>query len=216
MLSAWNSIGCTGTIRFTENNARIQLLNEYHLNMKLVLDASGLANGVTLVGATGKWLFYVVAGNLTATSVTFADTQKANFGNGGALYFDGTAGGTFERCTFRNNTAIRVDGNARGGAIYVGGGGTFVFRNCVFRDNTVTGGGTIDGGAIHAIEPAAKFTFINTIFINNRAMVSLPYTSHRHVLSILCHLCMIATWSFWPSSPDLTCGRVNARDLQAL
>jgi predicted outer membrane repeat protein len=178
VLNAWISIACWGTIRFTTNNARIRLLSEYSLTGKLQLDASGLANGVTLVAASNKRFFTINDNaNLTAKGVTFADSQFRSSSTvwGGGFYF-GYSSGMFEGCTFRNITAFS-DINAIGGAMYLAGG-TYVFRNCVFQDNNAIGYNWIQGGAIYADDPdAIKLTVVGTSFINNRAMVSAPCES---------------------------------------
>jgi hypothetical protein len=173
VLNAWISISCWGTIRFTTNNARIRLLNEYTLTGKLQLDASGLADGVTLVAASNKRFFTINDNaNLTAKGVTFADSQFRWSSSvwGGGFYF-GYSSGMFEGCTFRNITAFS-DMHAIGGAMYMSGG-TYVFRDCVFRDNNCIGYNKIQGGAIYTDDSnAIKLTVVGTSFINNRAVVS--------------------------------------------
>lgn len=184
VLNAWISISCWGTIRFTTNNARIRLLNEYVLTGKLQLDASGLANGVTLVAASNKRFFTVNDNaNLTAKGVTFADSRfrSSSSVRGGGFYF-GYSSGMFEGCTFRNITAFS-DVHAMGGAIYISGG-TYVFRNCDFRDNYAIGYYWIQGGAINTDDSSAtKLTVVGTSFINNRAVVSAPYKSFMGILT---------------------------------
>jgi hypothetical protein len=166
-----------------------------------VLDASGLANGVTLLPKTGNTRLFTVytIGNLTAKGVTFADVffqSSVSDLSSGALLIMGSA--TFDGCTFRNNTANCLNGVAAG-AIRANDG-TYVFRNCVFRDNSVTGGTYAYGGAIFASSSVAKWTFIGTSFINNRAMVSLyrvtksPHSMDLH-LGLTCPLLKCTMYS---------------------
>lgn len=184
VLNAWISLSCWGTIRFTTDNARIRLLNEYTLTGKLQLDASGLASGVTLVAASNKRFFTVDNNaNLTAKGVTFADSQFrwSSSVRGGGFNF-GYSSGMFEGCTFRNITAFS-DVHALGGAMYMSGG-TYVFRDCVFRDNNAIGYYWIQGGAMYTDDSSStKLTVVGTSFINNRAVVSVPYASFMSILT---------------------------------
>ena len=62
VLTAWTSLGCNGTVRFTSSGATLQLDSEYSVNgASLVLDASGLASPVTLLPASQSRHFSVRA-----------------------------------------------------------------------------------------------------------------------------------------------------------
>jgi len=126
----------------------------------LVIDASGLPNGITLRwtgGDANPARVLAVYGNLTMRNVTVSSgyssaetiaggTQPYTLARGGGLAVWGTA--TLERCTVSGNRCAGDDTSSRDRGTY--GGGIFanglVMDNCVVSGNSVIGYGAAGGG----------------------------------------------------------------------
>jgi hypothetical protein len=104
----------------------------------LVIDGSGLQDGITIEGAGGHRLFEVSAGsNLTLISVTLKNGGGSTFAsNGGAIRNNGLV--RIERSTILDSAAVS------GGAIHNTSTGTLEILSSTFADNTATS----HGGAI--------------------------------------------------------------------
>jgi hypothetical protein len=102
------------------------------------------------------------AGYINSASPTFLDTVfDGNFGSnfGGAFDMANGVGATFDRCTFRNNSA------ARAGGIEIFGSSPVKVWNCLFHNNTSTGTG--GGGAIFVSGSSPQIR--NCTIVNNSA-----------------------------------------------
>lgn len=176
MLAAWQTVACDGVITFTSANARLQLSTSYTFtSRKIVLDASGLSTGVTLLAAPASRHFYVTGNNanFTAKAITFQN-GRLNYttGNalGGSMAIEFGASGLFEDCVFQNNS---VSGRlARGGVLYAYRSANLVWRRCVVRDNFASSHVEAAGGAMFIVEATVPILLISSRFIKNRIVVS--------------------------------------------
>ena len=142
-------VPAAGTIDFssTLSGQTISLASELVVNASMTLDASALANGLTVNGGgTVRVLRVGASGNLTLKRLKLTGGQgigaATSSGFGGALYNGGTA--TVERCTFTGNTATY------GGGICNAQNATLAVTDCTFTVNSALAGNSADlyGGAI--------------------------------------------------------------------
>ncbi|GAA5121981.1 choice-of-anchor D domain-containing protein [Luteolibacter yonseiensis] len=141
-------VSAGGTITFDPTLAgqTISLSSELILSKNLTIDASALANGITVDGGGTVRLFRVdTAGNVTLRGLTLTAGKGTGVadGFGGALHNLGTS--VVDRCTFKGNSATQS-----GGGIFNGQNATMTVQSCTF---TVDGGSTgnsagLYGGAI--------------------------------------------------------------------
>lgn len=177
MLAAWQGVACDGVITFTSANARLQLSTSYTLTgRKVVLDASGLSSGVTLLAAPASRHFRVTGStaNLTAKAITFQNGRiNMTSGNarGGSLFVELGGSGYLEDCVFRNNS-VTSSSLAEGGAIYASGSGAIVLRRSVLLDNVVTAAVQGNGGAVFISTVTMPIVFISSRLVSNRVVVS--------------------------------------------
>jgi hypothetical protein len=127
----------------------------YRVAAKIILDASNVASGVTLMaGRRSRHFNVTTTGELTAVQVTFAGGRVINPGGfawGGSLYLDGGAG-YFLRCTFSNNSVV-AGSTGTGGAIQNGRfpvsanlGATLTMIGCSITQNWIRSNKEAYGG----------------------------------------------------------------------
>jgi len=148
------------TMRFTGYAERNYGKSALYARKNLVIDASGLPNGITLKwtgGDANRARVMAVYGNLTMKNVTVSSgfssaepivggTQPYTLARGGGLAVWGTA--TLEKCTVSGNRCAGDNESSRDRGTY--GGGIFanglVLTNCVVSGNAVLGYGAAGGG----------------------------------------------------------------------
>lgn len=177
MLAAWQGAACDGVITFTSANARLQLSTSYTFtSRKILLDASGLSTGVTLLAAPASRHFQVTgnSANFTAKAITFQNGRQnftTAFALGGSMTIELGASGLFEDCVFRNNSASSQR-LARGGAVYAYRNANLLLRRCVVRDNFASSNVEAAGGALFLTEATGSILLISSQLISNRVVVS--------------------------------------------
>ncbi len=146
---------------FDRDHGKSALFSDKHV----VIDASGLADGITLNWAgTDTARVLAVSGDLTLVNVAITggnsvfdvaadigqhpeDNQASTLARGAGVAVWGVA--TLTDCTIYDNHAVgddadtSRDGGAYGGGVYAD---TVVMDNCVVAGNTVTGAGAAGGG----------------------------------------------------------------------
>ncbi len=140
------TLAAGGTITFHPNlsGATISLVSTLFVGKDLVIDASNLADGITIDGANGERLFAVFPDvELTLRGLTLANANAGSSSDGSAVYNSGNL--LAEECTFVGNSA------RNGGAIY--NEGSLTLRRCTLSGNSATG----SGGAIYHKIGTARF-----------------------------------------------------------
>jgi hypothetical protein len=155
-------------------------------NKDVVIDASGLADGITVMwnGAEPARVL-AVSGDLTLTNVAITggesvfdvaanigqhpdDNQTSTLARGAGLAVWGVA--TLSDCAIYDNHAVgddsdtSRDGGAYGGGVYAD---TVVMDNCIVSGNTVYGGGAAGGGVFSV---GGRDTGVNTSSIRRSAI----------------------------------------------
>ena len=173
-LTVYASAGDTITFDSSLDGQTITLGGEQIVISKNVaIDASALANGITVSGGSTNRVFRITASDVVITGVDFAGGYRdgENGGtiycatgagltlsdstisggyavNGGALYASTNAALTLDGVTLSNNTAT-----TQGGAIYLGSNATLSATNCTFSGNA--------GGARGGVFSAANGNTVN-------------------------------------------------------
>lgn len=155
----YSPIGSTVTFAPNLSGSTITLTNsQIQLLQNLTIDASALANGITVSGNNVSRAFYIPGGvtntlnGLTIANCVAAPAPLATYG--GAVFVEGFLNLT--NCTLTNNSAATA-----GGALLVRfTGATATVNNCTFSQNSTTG----TGGAIQAEGP---MTINNSTFSGN-------------------------------------------------
>ena len=129
---------------------------QIELNTKVTLDASALANGISINGNASDRIFLVNAGvNVVLNSLTLTNGYQGTNGVAGAILNDGTL--VLNNCTLAGNS-VAPEGS--GGAI--ANGGQLTLSGCILFANTGAFAGAIDN-------QSAVCTLKNCTFFGNSA-----------------------------------------------
>jgi sugar lactone lactonase YvrE len=131
--------------------------SELLINADLTIDASALADGITISGNNASRVFNVTSGIVIIDSLTISDGLTT--GRGGAISSNGTI--TIKNSTIRDNTAGDI-----GGAIV--NFGILTLQNSTVADNTADGtSGQAFGGGIFSF---ATLNLVNSTIVGNTAL----------------------------------------------
>ena len=131
-----------GTITFNAslNAATITLTSgELLINKGLTIDASGLADGISVSGDSAFRVFKIDCGTADVTMNNLTIKKGLAAVEGGGIYQTSSGTVTLNNLTFNSNSALW------GGAIYQTAG-TQTFTNCLISGNFATGTGAAGGG----------------------------------------------------------------------
>ncbi len=142
------------------SGASLQILGCLFSNNTLAPVGSG-QNG------SGGAVYAAVTG-LTVVGTTFAGNRvNKDKSYGGALYHAGGLSVLISNCVFQDNGRASGGGNLEAlGTLYLAGGVTATVAHCVFTTNSLSGGTTLQGGGLYAVN-WPEIQVVSNVFLDN-------------------------------------------------
>lgn len=196
-LSGWRQ--CHGRVVFIEPAQTFTLTGGYIFGGNLTLDASGLAQPVTLrttAPMEKSFLSFVpnspgLTPSIVARNIAFAGhrlvrtgASEGDWSMGGVISMQGGHSvAVFESCAFRDNELFfRSSGSGGCGVAGVRVVSPVLarFDDCVFESNTATcQANNAAGGAVGIVDPVGPVSFTRCRWTNNKVTATIPLPNSR-------------------------------------
>ena len=143
----------------------------------LIIDATGLSNGLTIDAQDSSRLFYIASGAIDVTIANMSLIGGLSFTRGGAIFSSSSATLTIDQSTISGNRAVGY--SARGGGVYARG-------NLTVADSVITGNSTdglnARGGGLYA---RGNLSIADSVISGNSTLGSISPGGGVYSLSVL-------------------------------